>query len=74
MTQFIRLTLRDGRPILVNVAQITDIMPNGDGDLDGTYITTSEGQGNSFCINESFDLIEANLRLMAYITDMETTA
>lgn len=69
MTQFIRLTFKHGLPILVNVAQITGIMPNGD----GTYITTSESQGE-YVVAEPFDVIEANLRLMAYITDMEATA
>lgn len=67
MTQFIRLTRADG-PILVNVAQIDDLAPH---DAGGTAITSA---GNSFRVNEPFDVIEANLRLMAYITDMEATA
>lgn len=69
MTQFIRLTLRDGRPILVNVAQIDDLMPH---DTEGTTVTL--GGHNACVVTEPFDVIEANLRLMAYITDMEATA
>jgi len=68
MTQFIRLTLRDGRPILVNVAQIDDLMPH---DTEGTAVTSA---GNTFPVNESFEVIEANLRLMAHIAEMEATA
>ena len=69
MTQFIRLTLKDGRPILVNVAQIQDLMP---GDSEGTHMTLDSG--NSFPVEEPFTLIEANLRLMAHIAEMEATA
>lgn len=69
MTQFIRLTLAiSRRPVLVNVAHIQDILPHHS---EGT--TLSLGVDNTINVAESFDVIEANLRLMAYITDMEAT-
>jgi hypothetical protein len=70
MTQFIRLTVdHNSQPILVNVAQITNIMP---ADAYGTAVALDDG--GEVIVRESFDVIEANLRLMAYITDMEATA
>jgi len=69
MTQFIRLTFKNGRPILVNVAHIQDMLPHHS---EGTTLTL--GADNTFDVAEPFDVIEANLRLMAYITDMEAPA
>ena len=69
MTQFIRLTFKNGRPILVNVAHIQDMLPHHS---EGTTLTL--GADNTVDVAEPFDVIEANLRLMAYITDMEATA
>jgi uncharacterized protein YlzI (FlbEa/FlbD family) len=69
MTQFIRLTTAaDPKPALINVAKISRIEPNGG------CTTISLTNGNEIVVREPFDVIEANLRLMAHIAEMEATA
>jgi uncharacterized protein YlzI (FlbEa/FlbD family) len=69
MTQFIRLTTAvNPRSTLINVAKINRIEPNGG------CTTVELDNGSEIVVTEPYNLIEANLRLMAYITDMEATA